>query len=198
MMSDKLVTILAVIVGALLSYAATAVNERHRVRREEANRWAQLRLQAYLEYVRAAQEVVAVVRDIVLIRDDDPSAQEGRPSGRRGLEQAHSRRALATEAIRLVGTRASVDAAYKLNTAIWDLQLFARSERAWDERAWPQAYERYVRALFDFQQHARMELGVPGELPPSPRPPTWLYQPPDDSPQDAGTTEPGPLAAQPE
>jgi hypothetical protein len=85
-----------------------------------------------------------------------------------------------------------------LNKTVWDLQLFARSEKPWDESAWLQAYEEYVRALFEFQRHARMELGVPGELPPSPRPPTWLYQPAVDARQNAGTTRSGQSPGNPE
>jgi len=47
--TDQLLTLAAVIVGAIMSFAATSLNERQRSRREEAARWAGEKLDAYLE-----------------------------------------------------------------------------------------------------------------------------------------------------
>jgi hypothetical protein len=172
MIWQQIVTILAVVVGAAISFLGTLTIERHRRRAKRAERWSELQLQAFSRYVANAQRVVAIARTMVLGLPGD----EGSRDIRAELEVAHMERAISAEDVRLFGSPAIVEAAYRLNRSVWQLQDFARGEQAWDEELWRQRYESYVERLFEFEKLVRAQLEIPGEIPHPPRPPESFFR----------------------
>ena len=172
MIGQQIVTILAVLVGAVMSFVGTLTIERYRRRVDRSKRWSELQLQAYSKYLANAQRVVAITRVIVLglsLDEDDKGL-------RAELQAAHMERAISAEDVRLLATSAIVESAYLLNRSVWQLQDFARGEVAWDEQLWRQRCETYLECLFKFETAVRAELQVPGAIPHPPRPPDWSFR----------------------
>lgn len=172
------VTILAVVVGAAMSFLGTLALERQRHRTDASKRWDELRLQAYSKYLSSVQLVVAATRTIVLAptTEDVDGRDDGREKAQAELDAAHVRRAVGTEDLRLLASPELVEAAHLLNLSVWQLQDFARGEVDWDEAIWRQCYEIYLTRLFEFQKGVRDELRIPGEIPQAPRPPDWFFR----------------------
>src|SRR5690349_16147804 len=134
MISQQLVTILGVVVGAVMSFLGTMTIERHRRRSERSKRWNELQLQVYLRHLSLAQRVVAFTRTIVLTR---PTGED-RKRVHVALDAAHMDRTISSEDIRVLAPPKIVEAAYELNRSVWGLQDFARGEQSWDEQVWRQ------------------------------------------------------------
>lgn len=124
---DQLLTLAAVIVGAIMSFAATSLNEQRRFRREEATRWAGQKLDAYLEYLYAVKHMARVARCIAAARGinryQPPLDREDALSV---LSEAEERRAQATEKVTLLGDDVTVRAIRRLNEEIWRLEKIAQ------------------------------------------------------------------------
>ncbi|MGI5469313.1 hypothetical protein [Streptomyces sp. CA-132043] len=173
MIGQQIVTVLAVVVGAAMSFLGTFTIERHRRKADRSRRWSELQLQAYSKHLVNAQRVVAIVRTMVL--GGVPTVEDSRRL-QKELEDAHMERNISVECVRLLATPAIVEAAYLLNRSVWQLQDFARGELAWDEQVWRQRYENFGACLFEFEKAIRAELRIPGEIPYPPRPPEWFFR----------------------
>ncbi|MGW5866557.1 hypothetical protein ACWFRJ_30775 [Streptomyces sp. NPDC055239] len=172
MIGQQFVTILAVAVGALMSFLGTFTIEERRRRGDKSKRWSELQLQAYSSHLVNAQRVVSIDRTMVIA---PPTGEEG-DRLRAELEAAHVERTISVEYVRLLAPPAIVEAAYLLNRSVWQLQDFARGEVPWDEQLWRRRYATFSECLFAFEKSIRAELQIPGEIPYPPRPPEWFLR----------------------
>src|SRR5688500_7340733 len=111
MIGQQIVTILAVVVGAVMSFLGTLTIEQHRRRADRSKRWSELQLEAFSRYLTNAQRVVAITRTMVLRLPADEDSRDIRAE----LEAAHMERAISAEDVRLLASPAIVEAAYLLN-----------------------------------------------------------------------------------
>ena len=112
--TDQLLTLGAVIVGAIMSFAATSLNERQRFHREEATRWTGQKLDAYLEYLYAVKHMARIARCIAAARGINPDQPPlEREDALSLLSEAEEKRAQATEKVTLLGNEATVNAVEK-------------------------------------------------------------------------------------
>jgi hypothetical protein len=184
---DQLLTLAAVIVGAIMSFAVTSLNERQRFRREEAARWAGQKLDAYLEYLYAVKHMARVARCIAAARGinryQPPLDREDALSM---LSEAEEKRAQATEKVTLLGDDATVRAIRDLNKEIWRLEKIARGGLDPDEETWLACNRSLVKAKNEVHQQIRAELGIPGKF--LPRDLEQPYDPKLPEPAEAGST----------
>ncbi|NRQ37109.1 hypothetical protein HII36_35525 [Nonomuraea sp. NN258] len=163
-MTNAVVTLLAVVVGALATFVGTAFADRLRFRRDQARHWSDKKLAAYAEYLNAAKAMNRISRRILA----------GRGIGERAvalkgddalelLAEAEARRADASEMVALIGDADVVAAVRRLNREIWRLQWIARGLLDADEEAWEICNQAYVRALNTVHESVRSELHVPGK-----------------------------------
>ncbi|GHA33387.1 hypothetical protein GCM10010372_36820 [Streptomyces tauricus] len=172
MIGQQIVTILAVVVGAVMSFLGTFALEERRRKADKSRQWSELQLQVYSTHLMNAQRVVAITRTLVL----DLLTEEDSRRVRAELESAHMERNMSVEHVRLLAPPVIVEAAYLLNRSVWQLQDFARGELEWDEQVWRRRYEHFTANLFGFEKAIRAELGVPGDIPYPPRPPEWFLR----------------------
>ncbi len=184
---DQLLTLAAVIVGAIMSFAATSLNEQRRFRREEAARWASQKLDAYLEYLYAVKHMARVARCIAAARGinryQPPLDREDALSV---LSEAEERRAQATEKVTLLGDDVTVRAIRRLNEEIWRLEKIAQGGLDPDEETWLACNRSLVEAKNKVHQQIRTELGIPGRF--LPRDLEQPYDPKLPEPAEAGAT----------
>jgi hypothetical protein len=115
---NQFVTLGAVVVGAGLSYLATAANERRRQRNDAAARWEERRVDLYADYAEVAKRIL---RQTSIVEKLDPSSDEFREASSR-LNTLEEDRSALFERMVLLGDRATIEAAHKLNHVMWTLQ----------------------------------------------------------------------------
>jgi hypothetical protein len=126
--AGQLLTLAGVAIGILGTILATTVTDRARWKREQAVRWDTRRLDAYAEYARAIKEIHALT--LRLIAPSTPSITADpidRDAGLEALTQAEFYRTKAWESVLLLGDTATVAAARDWRSAVWQLELLART-----------------------------------------------------------------------
>jgi hypothetical protein len=159
-----LLTLGAVIVGAIMSFAATSLNERQRFHREEATRWTGQKLDAYLEYLYAVKHMARIARCIAAARGINPDQPPlEREDALSLLSEAEEKRAQATEKVTLLGNEATVNAVRDLNKEVWRLEKIASGGLSPDLETWLACNRSLVDAKNKVHQEIRAELGIPGK-----------------------------------
>ncbi|MEV4296090.1 hypothetical protein [Microbispora rosea] len=159
----QVVTLLAVVIGALTSFVVTTVGDRLRFRRERSRHWADKKLEAYAEYLIAVKSMNQISRRIAAGRGIDRRAPA--LSGDEALAllaQAEARRAGASEMVALIGEASVVASVRVLNREVWRLEWVARGLLDTDEVAWEACNQAYVRALNAVHESIRRDLHIPG------------------------------------
>jgi hypothetical protein len=164
---DQWGTLLGVLVGAVASYAVTALTERARWRRAQAERWQEKKFDVYARYSNALKEQIGITQRIGAALGyahvvDPLEPAEGLPL----LAEAEARRATLWESVLLVGDAETVTAARSWHEAVWTLELHVREQRQ-DAQGWTRDSQRLSRKRDAFYTCARRELGVAGPPPPS-------------------------------
>ena len=121
---DQWGTLLGVLVGAVASYAVTALTERARWRRAQAERWQEKKFDVYARYSNALKEQIGITQRIGAALGyahvvDPLEPAEGLPL----LAEAEARRATLWESVLLVGDAETVTAARSWHEAVWTLEL---------------------------------------------------------------------------
>lgn len=160
-MASQIVAIVAVLVGAAGTYVFGRLNDRDRYARELRLRWDQRRLDAYVVYVTAAKMSGAVANAILNMRLTG-AADEEITLRTSELANFESRRNEVFEALPLIADGATIEAAHRLNLAVWQLEEPALQGRTLDEIEWLSLADAWVAALNDFHSAARDSLSVVG------------------------------------
>ena len=117
-LAQQFVTLGAVVVGAAMSYLAATATERRRHRNEAAARWEQRRADLYADYAEVAKRILRQTEDVGQL---DPSSDEFGAAASR-LRTLEEDRSVLFERLMLIGDRATIEAAHKLNQVMWALQ----------------------------------------------------------------------------
>ncbi|MFI6870847.1 hypothetical protein [Nocardia sp. NPDC050406] len=170
---QQLLTLLAVVLGAGSTFAATTLTERAKWRRSQDTRWDDKRLAAYSEYANALKQYVQVSYRLAAARGYPAVAQPiETEAGLRALADAEAEKTIKWEAVLLLGSPEAVAAARAWNRAAWDLGWPARGH-AVEHAEYIRMYAEMGRRRNEFYECARADLGVrSGELPPGDQP--WL------------------------
>jgi hypothetical protein len=178
--TQQLVAVLGVVIGAAATYAATMFSERTKWRRSQAAKWDDQRLAAYNEYAHALKQCAETAFRL--------SAGRGYPTisqpldtelGYQRLADAEAQRAVVWEAVLLLGSPAAVAAAREWHDELVELGHIARG-RDVDHAEFADLVKSIGRRRDAFYASARQDLGVtsgalpssayirkaPGQLPP--------------------------------
>ncbi|WP_432924264.1 hypothetical protein ACQPZZ_29020 [Microbispora sp. CA-135349] len=155
----QLVTIGAVITGAVASYVFSRLSENARFARELRTRWDQRRLEAYGSYVTAVKASMRSGRAVMERRIDD-----GKELGvyLETLRVAEQHRSELFEMVILLGDAEVINAAHQLNSALWSVVRPVEVGEALSEEELGDRVKDWVQALNNFHQRARESLGVSG------------------------------------
>ncbi|MFI5916747.1 hypothetical protein [Dactylosporangium sp. NPDC051541] len=166
-MANQLMTLLAVLLGAVTSYAAGALNERVRHRRDQVQRRAERKLDVYVAYLDDVKTMRSIARRMLGDSGLDPklpialSKDEGLPL----LAEAEAHRSISAERVLLLGPKEVVEALRKVNQALWRIEWFARgliTEPSHD--AWTHAKQEFEVAINAFRESVRRDLRVSDDL----------------------------------
>lgn len=160
-------------VGAAASYAAQSMTESRRWRRQREERWDEKRFETYGRYGNVLKAQLRIAQRIGAAHGFSDVADPLEPAeGLPLLAEAESRRAAEWESVLLVGDAATIAAARRWHESVWTIELLVREGHA-EIEAWSTAHRVASAARDDFYAHARRDLGIAGDPPPSgewPRP----------------------------
>ncbi|MFY1650954.1 hypothetical protein ACN27J_08660 [Solwaraspora sp. WMMB762] len=158
---EHLPTILAVVVGGVLTYVGTGITERSRWRREQSVRWDERRLAGYVEFAATAKQIALLASRVLASRGLVTAISPiGREEGLARLGQAESDRSVCFESILLLADGPTIAAAQALTETLWRLEAFATGDEPVDEQTWRAGFVDYRRARAQFYQVARLDMGV--------------------------------------
>ncbi|MFJ8857064.1 hypothetical protein ACIRD8_01395 [Streptomyces sp. NPDC102451] len=122
-MTSQIITLIGVLAGAFLSFAATHWAERTKFRQTLATRWDERKLDAYIQYISCVKEEVRTARKAIEAceRGDDNTEALAE------MEASEARRSVLFEGLILLSNDAAADAARAVNERTWDLLSWARN-----------------------------------------------------------------------
>jgi YD repeat-containing protein len=180
---NQVVTIVAVVVGAGMTYLVTALGDRAKDRREVARQWVDRKLEAYTRYANDIKGLAMVARQ----RAAEKMLHHAAPEPARGedltaaLAEAELRRSASYEAVKLLGDASTLRATRELNEAVHRLEWIANGRLKASRAQWERSWHLYAEATDDFRRSVRGELGIPGSFLPRGE---WA---PPSLPDDDGT-----------
>ncbi|MEU4096740.1 hypothetical protein [Streptomyces sp. NPDC026673] len=165
----QLPALVGVVVGAAGSYAAVALGDRTRFRREQRVRWEERRLTAYAQYAGAHKAVVSVLFRAAAGLGNDPHPHPlAADEAARRLGEASETRDLAWEALLMLGAPEVLEAAHGWAGSAAVMERFVRAGTR-DPRGWAALLERQRTARADFYLAVRQDVvplpGPPGRIP---------------------------------
>lgn len=155
---QQLPALLGVLLGALAAYAATAMAERSRWRRNQASRHEDRRLKVYGEYaLTVKRELSAILR--VAAGRGLPGSSDTVPleEGRRLVLEAKDERTAAWESVLLVGSDAAVVAGRAWHGAVG--RMYRVASGLDDSRRWDAAVRATSAARREFYAVVRIDVG---------------------------------------
>ncbi|GAA4005429.1 hypothetical protein GCM10022247_28500 [Allokutzneria multivorans] len=183
--AQQIITLVGVLVGGLMSFAATTLVERSKWRRTHSTRWDEKRLDAYSEYANAVKTCSQLSYRLAAARGYPAGAQPiDLDEGLKALAEAEIERTVKWESVLLLGSPEAVAAGRSWHETIWKLSWVARGQDV-DRDEFIGIYEVTGRRRDEFYRCARTDLGVrSGELPRTTR--DWL---PPESKHDGDVTD---------
>ncbi|WP_435091615.1 hypothetical protein [Micromonospora aurantiaca (nom. illeg.)] len=161
--TQQLLTVGAVLAGALLSFVGSGINDRFRFRRDKAAKLIEQRSAAYAGYGRAIKACYSLSSRIAAGRGlhaqtPSLSPEDGLPQ----LEAAAAQRERDWEHVLLLGDPATVEAARTWHRSVWRMEWYAHG---WIDEADPAGWEEAVatasRSRTKFYAAARRSLDIP-------------------------------------
>lgn len=157
-------TIAAVLLGALTTHLTNFVMERSRHRRELLTRWDDRKLDAYGGYVDRVRAGIFLA--VQLYEHREGIKRSEKPDADLVVEMAEAewQRGRSFEQIMLLGGDDVVEAAHELSAAVRavDWQATGRTDGTLEE--WRELHRTAFRAINDFHEAARSDLGVHGSV----------------------------------
>ncbi|MFJ2957075.1 hypothetical protein [Streptomyces sp. NPDC087270] len=162
--SEQLLTIAAVLLGALTTYVTNYWTERQRIRRELLTRWDTKKLEAYENYIDRVRAAVYLAVELYEHREgirvsDDPESRQ-----RADLYEATHLRGRAFERIMLLAGDEVVEAAHALNAATLEVDWQATGKTPGTLDDWRARNRAVFAAINAFHETARVDLGVSGSV----------------------------------
>lgn len=160
-MWGQVYTLAGVVLGALGSFVATTLLEREKARQHMAIRWDDVSLQAFSDYLEAVVGMVRMANQAARQQGwNDNAPSRDFDEALRLLEEREDARAIAFERVRLVADKATIDAAHRLNAAVWELEWMASGLKSGSPSEWQLSVQTYLGALDDFHGATRDRLSM--------------------------------------
>jgi hypothetical protein len=158
----QLITLLAVVVGALATFVSNRITDRNRWRREERFRWDNKKLECYYEYANALMQYVNIG-----FRVSGGRGLPGRhvqpisniPDALQALDAAEAENRIQLVKISMIGSPNVIAAARKWRHQALLLEQFARGLRE-GQAGFDQAGQTRRQAEDSFYEAVRADLGI--------------------------------------
>ncbi|MEV4177790.1 hypothetical protein [Nonomuraea sp. NPDC049709] len=153
--------LIGVVVGAVGTCFATSFTDQRRWRRNQAVRWDEHRLSAYVEFAARVKDTYNLTcRISAPYRPHSASVHLDWETGLALIAEADRERARSLEKVLILGDEATADAALEWREAVWQLQVYTLSKPAnWDE--WVPLRDQMDAKRAAFYEAVRMNLNVP-------------------------------------
>ena len=160
----QLVTIAAVLLGSLTTYATNQLAERSKRQENRRVRWDEKKLDAYVEYIGNVRATISANVRLYEVRAGIRNMPLSEEELSLKLSEAGSAQAVAFERVMLLAGDAVVDVAHAVQeaTAAVGVQARGAAEGTLDE--WRELNGAAFRAINQFHEHARVDLGVSGSF----------------------------------
>lgn len=175
---EQLVTIAAVLLGALATYWTNAAAEKMRNRHELLTRWDDRKLSAYEGYVDSVR--VSVFLAVRRYEHREGLRASEQPEAELIAEQSAAARlrGQAFERIMLLGGDEVIEAAHLLNAVAIEIDWQADGTVPVTLDEWRDRHRAVFRAINEFHDAARRDLGVQGQVSGEQHPERDLLLPP--------------------
>ncbi|MFD4477242.1 hypothetical protein ACFWPU_14170 [Streptomyces sp. NPDC058471] len=175
---EQLVTVAAVLLGALSTHVTNYLMERSRNRHQLLTRWDDKKVEAYGDYVDAAKARIAMAVRLYEQRRGMQDHRRTEHELRDDLAEAGRAWGSAFERVMLMGGDEAVEAGHDLNALVAqiDWQATGRTEGTLDE--WRHRNREAFRAINTFHDAARKDLGIQGSVSGEQHPERDLLLPP--------------------
>ncbi|MEV7393791.1 hypothetical protein [Streptomyces sp. NPDC091215] len=161
---EQLVTVGAVLIGALSTHVTNHLMERSRNRYQLLTRWDDKKVEAYGGYVDAARLRIAAAGRVYEPREG--LREEHRPEEelRDELTEANRRWGSAFERIMLLGGDDTIEAGHELNAVIAAIEWQATGRITGTLPEWRERHRTAFRLINAFHEAARADLGIQGNV----------------------------------
>jgi len=176
--SEQLLTIAAVLLGALMTYVTNYWTERQRIRRELLTRWDDKKLDAYENYIDRVRAAVFLAVELYEHREGIRPSDDPEPQLNAELSQSIHLRGRAFERIMLLAGDDVIEAAHTLNAASREVDWQATGRTPGTLPDWRDRNRAVFRAINTFHEAARTDLGVSGTVTGDSHPERDLLLPP--------------------
>ncbi|MDH6127426.1 hypothetical protein P3T39_004401 [Kitasatospora sp. GP82] len=182
--TEQLVTIAAVLLGALTSHVTTRSTERMRKQHELLTRWDDKKLHAYEGYIDKIRSSIFLAVQLYEHREGIHASNKSEQELTLELSDAGWQRGRAFERIMLLGGDEVVEAAHQLNAAALEVDWQADGKVPGTLDEWRARNRAVFRAINEFHDAARQDLGVQGNVTGEKHPERDLLLPPARSGRD--------------
>lgn len=158
----QLVTIAAVLLGSLTTYATNQLVERSKRRESRRVRWDEKKLDAYAEYIGRVRSVIHANVLLYEVREGMRAMPRSEHDLMMDLTEAGAAQAVAFERVMLLAGDAVVDAAHAVQEATAAIGWQARGVVDGTLIEWRARNAAAFAAINLFHQCARLDLGVSG------------------------------------
>ncbi|PVD04074.1 hypothetical protein EF913_11370 [Streptomyces sp. WAC04189] len=160
----QLVTIAAVLVGALTTHLTNHLMERSRNRHRLLTRWDDKKVDAYGEYVDAAKMRIAASVRLYEARENLREDHRPEEELREDLAEAGRRWGSAFERVMLLGGDEAIEAGHELNKLVAEIDWQATGRITGTLEEWRERHRAAFRAINAFHEEARTDLGIRGSV----------------------------------
>jgi len=160
----QLVTIAAVLLGSLTTYVTNQLMERSKQRETRRVRWDEKKLDAYAEYIGRVRAVIHANVLLYEVREGMRTMPRSEHDLTMDLIETGGAQAIAFERVMLLAGDAVVDAAHAVQEATAAIGWQARGVVNGTLDDWRGLNSAAFRAINDFHQCARLDLGVSGSF----------------------------------
>ncbi|WP_031519797.1 hypothetical protein [Streptomyces sp. NRRL F-5123] len=162
--SEQLLTIAAVLLGAMTTYVTNYWSERQKIRRELLTRWDDRKLDAYENYVDRVRAAVFLAVELYEHREGIRESDDPEPQLRAQLADAIRLQGRAFERIMLLAGDEVIEAAHTLNAASRAVDWQATGKQPGTLADWRDRNREVFAAINAFHESARVDLGVSGSV----------------------------------
>ncbi|MEE1756784.1 hypothetical protein [Streptomyces sp. SP18CS02] len=176
--ADQFVTIAAVLLGAMSTLLTNYAMDRQRKKHELVTRWDSKKLEAYEGYVDSVRTCIFLAVQLYEHKEAIRVSDLGEREMLAEMSEAGRLRGRAFERIMLLGGDDVVEAAHELNGAAARVDWQANGKIDGTLEDWRERNRAVFRAVNNFHESARVDLGVDGSVTGEKHPERGLLLPP--------------------
>ncbi|MFM9368927.1 hypothetical protein [Streptomyces sp. Da 82-17] len=175
---EQLVTVAAVLLGALMTHLTNFLMERSRKKHERSVRWDERKLDAYENYIECVRTCIFLAVQLYEVKEGLRESDQGEREILAEMSDAGRTRGRAFERIMLLAGDDVIEAAHRLNSVALQVDWQAHGKIGGTLEDWRARNRDVFSAINAFHDSARQDLGVSGSVTGEQHPERDLLLPP--------------------